>query len=498
MNPDAKVIRLAAVWGVFVVVAIFWLVLNACIAPVHGQSDTIIHKGGGINWAMGLGFVNATADNHSMEFKPYGSYPPLYSFVFGLWSKAFGVGEYQNTYFELIIGIIRNALFLWLALHFLSDALTQKSALLLGFLFALTSPYHHYQDRPESFCVILLQVGILAFALTKQARWRYFGLGISLGLIAITSPFCAIATTVAYAVLLFADIKTLPSSGRFNALSWLFAGGILPIIPALLYYVAAPTALEALIKHGTTVGGLSRSFARLLLEGDFHGLKRKAYDIFGGGYAYLHYQIGAVLALLISMLALSRIKSDFSLYLRIAFVAIFLLAFSISSSPHYFAYLLWAFALLAIYAVWKSNSNIISDARPFVWALIFLVTLLCVPTIIRHTYARWHYRKEYQQKTASLRRILQENDDVKYIVASPYYYHLLRPFRPTFDYSIMHKEDLDRIKASGAAVLLYEDTTLSRQSRASQSLLYKLFWKPGDERFVKVYRIGEYLFVEAP
>lgn len=485
-------------WLVFGTVSLCWAVASAFMAPVHGQSDTIIHKGGGTNWALGFGFVNATADNPSMEFKPYGSYPPLYSFVFGLWSKIFGVGEYQNTYFELLIGIIRNALFLWIALRFLSSFLTGKSAVIFSLLTAIVVPYHHYQDRPESFCVILFECGLLAYALLNKLQWRYFGLGLFFGLLCITSPFCALASFLAFGAIALGELRTSSWQERTQFLRWAVVGGIIAVVPALIYYIVNPEAFALLVKHGTAVGGLRQSFFRLVSEGNWKGVVEKTYGMFGGGYAHLHYQAGAAFALIISAIIVGRLKNSLSPYLQIALIATFLLALSISSSPHYFAYSLWLSVLLTFYAISKSSASVGYGGRLLTWLLIFSVTILFMPTVVRHGYARWHYREEYQKKTEALREIFHRNNDIKYVVTSPYYYHLLRPYRPTFDYSRMRQEDLTRILSSQEKVVLYEDTTAaSLRLSASKSFLTRFLWKPGDERFTKVYRVGEYLFVEA-
>lgn len=248
------------VWRIFTVIALFWLLFQAFIPPKSSSSTVVDFNGGGANWAMGMGFVNATTpENPTTEFKPYSTYPPLYSLLFGLWSKTFGLGEMQNTYFLLVIGLLRNAMLLWLVLAFLSEKLERRWIVVLSVLIAATIPYHSGpDDRAESISAFFFEAGLLCYATLHNDKWRYFAIGLTLGLLAIAMSPGFIIGALLYAAIIYADFyadfKENGAGKWITKLAWIMLGGIIPAIPVALYFLSYPEAFQLFCYSGKPNG----------------------------------------------------------------------------------------------------------------------------------------------------------------------------------------------------------------------------------------------------
>src|SRR4051794_11545854 len=99
----------------FIIAVIFWIVMTLFWGPTISGTDVFIFKDAGVNWALGHGFKSmGIPGNFSSQLKDYGSYPPTFPFLFGIYTRLTGLGAYQNAFFSLLIAVLTTWLFLLL------------------------------------------------------------------------------------------------------------------------------------------------------------------------------------------------------------------------------------------------------------------------------------------------------------------------------------------------------------------------------------------------
>ncbi|MCS6987991.1 MAG: ADP-ribosylglycohydrolase family protein [Chloroherpetonaceae bacterium] len=492
MMTEIKTTTTKIAWLIFAVGAFLWLVLHAVIPPKSSTSTILIFNGGGANWAMGLGFVNATTpDNPTLDFKPYGSYPPLYSFLFGLWSKAFGLGELQNTYFLLAIGLLRNAFMLWIALVFLSDKLQQSWVIASAILFAVTIPYHPGpDDRAESLSAFFFEAGLLGYALVREKRWQHFAVGLSIGLLGITMPFGVIAGTLLYASILYAGLKEQSIKEWLSALGWLCIGAIIPALPAAIYYLSHPEAFRLLIYHSTTAGGLGVAFKQAI-AGNFKPIYDTIADYLTHGiFNIVTTAVGCAVTIVALVGLLSEKRDALAISIAVATVAIFTLTLLIAQVA-YFAFNTFALAAAFFYVVAKRPACTMRTVVPAI-AVLTLLTVFFVPRVARDVYARAHYAGESKKIDAVVRKIFEDHKDIRYAITGSGQYLLIRPFVPVFDAGFCDSL-MRHLKQKHTVEVIYADST----DYVPEHFINKLLLRPAtDIKARRISKVGEYLLVE--
>jgi len=157
------------------------------------STDVFLFKEAGVNFAMKGEFVVANLPHmpHDVEL-PYAYYPPVYPFVFGVWSSVFGVGLKQSIVFDYLIMGLRAFLILLLLLPVLKPVFSQGKDTIKGWVALLGVLALSFMtsdgDRPDELAFVF---GLLSwwFIGVKDFRWGrlLFG-GVLLGLCGATSP----------------------------------------------------------------------------------------------------------------------------------------------------------------------------------------------------------------------------------------------------------------------------------------------------------------------
>ena len=180
--------------GFFLVLLHVGIVLSEARLP---STDVFLFKDAGANLALTGRFVVANLPHMSPdESVPYAYYPPVFPFVFGLWSKAFGVGLKSSMALDCFFRTLRTLLLAAFAFSQLKRRKLKDSSVVLaaGFVILL-SLLSSDGDRPDELGLIF---GFTSWLLIARS---VPGAGIFLGLCGATSP----------------------AAGFFFALGWYFA-----------------------------------------------------------------------------------------------------------------------------------------------------------------------------------------------------------------------------------------------------------------------------------
>lgn len=153
-------------------------------------TDVFLFKEAGVNLATKGKFVVANLPHMPPDLEmPYAYYPPVYPFLFGVWSKAFGVGLSQSILYDSLLRLLRT-LALGLLVLLINPLLLRYRRLLpalVGILLVL-SLLSTDGDRPEELACLF---GFLSWALclmaTRKPVCGFFS-SIFLGLCGATSP----------------------------------------------------------------------------------------------------------------------------------------------------------------------------------------------------------------------------------------------------------------------------------------------------------------------
>ena len=151
--------RVTFLFGVF----LWALLLAICelLLEVHVPgTDVFLFKEAGVNLATKGKFVAAYLPHMVFgDERPFAYYPPLYPFLFGVWSWIVGVGLKQSLLFDSVLTIFRTMLMLFLVLpavpkSFFEDNKNRLVRWISGILFCLISVISTDRDRPDELALI--------------------------------------------------------------------------------------------------------------------------------------------------------------------------------------------------------------------------------------------------------------------------------------------------------------------------------------------------------
>ncbi|MBI4406009.1 MAG: hypothetical protein HY537_17755 [Deltaproteobacteria bacterium] len=179
-----------------------WMLINVLVVGLEVRlpgSDVFLFKEAGVNLATRGRFVasNLVHMPFDVEF-PFTFYPPLYPFLFGIWSWIFGVGLMQSSSFDCLLRGIRTLLLAFFAIRILKQNgqyLTKTTPWVRRcflFILLLISLFSTDNDRPEELALIFGLGSWLVFDSASKTRWLSLLSGALLGLTASTAPAGAV------------------------------------------------------------------------------------------------------------------------------------------------------------------------------------------------------------------------------------------------------------------------------------------------------------------
>lgn len=201
-TPIPQVLLFLGLWLLYTL----YLVFSGTKLP---GSDVFIFKEAGVNLALKGKFVvsNLPFMPSNEEFTYY-FYPPLYPFLYGLWTKVVGFGYEQGVLFDSFVKLIRTILILSFVWSPFKNASKTKISIFLSFLLIL-SFLTSDGDRPDDLASIL---GFLSWHyLFRNGMLNKVACGVLLGITAGTSATAGVFFTLGVLAYLWPWLKNLAS-----------------------------------------------------------------------------------------------------------------------------------------------------------------------------------------------------------------------------------------------------------------------------------------------
>ncbi len=411
----------------FWIFSLFWFFLFAWISPEFGGIDTYIFKDAGSNWAQGHGFVTSFVLGSKDSFPHlYACYPPGYPFLWGVFAKLFGVGAYQNTFFNLTIAWICS--YLWyktLKAYFktLPASYCKWGIFLVLSILIPSAMLETGKDRPEalSLCFILLSL----FLVQKPFSRRLFLFqSFMVGLNTLISPFGAILHL--WVLLVFYRAKLL----KLKLVLHLLLMVTIPIfITGVFFYVWDATFLERFLEHSAKNGsGLGAVFNMIRAGNYFEVLKN---ILFKPSLSALSGQL-ALFAILVCFPFLFLWKSiqEKSLsYFWNSLLILSLCLFPLIIFPNQSNYLIFGRTVAMAVVLWTlmKKPALKKKYAPVIGIVFFLLFLAKIPFLVRDVGIRISNRDSFQRAQAQADKLHALIKPTEKIAVWPSLYFLFKP-----------------------------------------------------------------------
>ncbi len=184
---------------------VFWIALYAFIGPQPFGGDGFYFKDVAINFINGMGFKEIAGPGNPTltEYKYYATYPPVYSLLYTIYVFVFGVGDYQNTYFNLLLQIIRSVFLFIIIVKYTADWTPSQKLIITGSLILFIPIHASYDryDRPEDLVAVLFLLSLLLY-LRQQHKIAFLVAGLNL----MTSIVCGLISAVILLGIYFHDV----------------------------------------------------------------------------------------------------------------------------------------------------------------------------------------------------------------------------------------------------------------------------------------------------
>lgn len=191
-------------------------------------TDVFLFKEAGVNLATKGKFVASYLPHMAFgEEKPFAYYPPIYPFVFGVWSWIVGVGLKQSLLFDSFLTLIRTMLMLQLIAPSFSDSFFDKKHRIVrwatAIFFCLFSLISTDRDRPDELALIW---GLLLCVVLKSSKEIRYKLGMSsilLACVGATSPACGVLFGLIFSIWCLSQERPfhlLVKGGTATSLIW--------------------------------------------------------------------------------------------------------------------------------------------------------------------------------------------------------------------------------------------------------------------------------------
>jgi len=418
-----------------------WLVVLAWSSPRLPTGDISCFKDSGINFALGHGLVDiVTPGNPTLVPKFYCNYPPLFPFLYGLYSSQAGVSERADEFFSFIISALATVIFwFFMAIQFPEHRRIRANCFLLALLLMMlpVGPFWTQRERPDllGFIVTMISLWILRNALTPQ---RACFSGFLAGIGCLISPFSFLINVVAIGCLIIIEVSLhefpfhLRTKKGILLTASVAAGLILPLASLfLIQWLNDPQAPARFITNamGKTTGGKAGAgYFSSLLAGDF-----KTYLAAFSRFDSLRYKW------MLSHLLLTAFFSSFFLFrsclnkgplyscwqafapLTLAFVPLIVFPYQ----PCYMSFT--ASTILVLFSILASKEKFpkstVNQWLPVI--SIGFLSLVAVPFMFREFLTAFQARETYQETLTMIRQIRSEPKHRICLIASQASFYFL-------------------------------------------------------------------------
>jgi len=397
---------------------IFWIALYAIIGPQTLGGDGFHFKDSGINLAIGKGLREVcTCGNPSLEYKYYAHYPPVYPFLYGLYVSVVGIGDYQNTYFNLLLQIARAILIFMIVVRYGTDWTPNQKLIITGIL-VLFLPSANTYDRPEDLVIVLFLVSLL-FYLQRQPEAVFLVAGLNL----MTSPVCGLISAVILLGIYFHDVFK-------EKVDWkIFSEKSYPV----LYMLVFPVIIIAILAFlDTSIFERFYDFVKytlVIVKGRLKGVEYVkavlSIGLFYGIVPLLSFVLIVLLGLVASFSAYRALEKRLALFMiAVIGMVIFL---NWLGRAYYYQFFTVLGLTVGMYVMMKDVEKVREMRRKVFWVCLGIILLMTLPRTARDIYVRLvpMSSERYKDAKEQVKNFFKDKPD-EFILSSYQYFFIVK------------------------------------------------------------------------
>ena len=398
---------------------LFWVSLYSLIGPRIGQ-DFFYFADAGVNFAKGDGLKEvSTYSNPTLEYKYYATYPPVYPFLYGMYTALFGVGDYQNTFFNIFLRLTR-AILLFIIVFKYAKSWSKGQKFIITFLIILFAPSGDSYDRPEDLVTVFFLISLLLYLMRKYSI-AFLIAGLNL----MTSPVCGLVSAVILLGIYFHDVFR-------EKVEW---KALIEKSYPVLYMLVFPVIIIAILAFlDTSIFERFYNFVKIMREKirppGIHYLKFLITDrMFISVISFYSFLVALIFGIFIAGFAYKASEKTLASFILLVIGLVTLLNWEgrMNYYQHFSAHSL----LIGIYILMLKVEKL-ESVRNKSFALFFgLLVLLGTPSTIRDVYVRFFpmNREKYESAKEQVRKFFKDKPK-DFIQASPQYYFFLKDINP--------------------------------------------------------------------
>ena len=398
---------------------LFWVSLYSLIGPRIGQ-DFFYFADAGVNFAKGDGLKEvSTYSNPTLEYKYYATYPPVYPFLYGMYTALFGVGDYQNTFFNIFLRLTR-AILLFIIVFKYAKSWSKGQKFIITFLIILFAPSGNSYDRPEDLVTVFFLISLLLYLMRKYSI-AFLIAGLNL----MTSPVCGLVSAVILLGIYFHDVFR-------EKVEW---KALIEKSYPVLYMLVFPVIIIAILAFlDTSIFERFYNYVKLMREKirppGIDYLKFLITDrMFISVISFYSFLVALIFGIFIAGFAYKASEKTLASFILLVIGLVTLLNWEgrMNYYQHFSAHSL----LIGIYILMLKVEKL-ESVRNKSFALFFgLLVLLGTPSTIRDVYVRFFpmNREKYESAKEQVRKFFKDKPK-DFIQASPQYYFFLKDINP--------------------------------------------------------------------
>ena len=398
---------------------LFWVSLYSLIGPRIGQ-DFFYFADAGVNFAKGDGLKEVgTYGNPTLEYKYYATYPPVYPFLYGMYTALFGVGDYQNTFFNIFLRLTR-AILLFIIVFKYAKSWSKGQKFIITFLIILFAPSGNSYDRPEDLVTVFFLISLLLYLMRKYSI-AFLIAGLNL----MASPVCGLVSAVILLGIYFHDVFR-------EKVEW---KALIEKSYPVLYMLVFPVIIIAILAFlDTSIFERFYNYVKLLREkirpAGIDYLKFLITDrMFISVISFYSFLVALIFGIFIAGFAYKASEKTLASFILLVIGLVTLLNWEgrMNYYQHFSAHSL----LIGIYILMLKVEKL-ESVRNKSFALFFgLLVLLGTPSTIRDVYVRFFpmNREKYESAKEQVRKFFKDKPK-DFIQASPQYYFFLKDINP--------------------------------------------------------------------
>ena len=394
---------------------LFWVSLYSLIGPRIGQ-DFFYFADAGVNFAKGDGLKEVgTYGNPTLEYKYYATYPPVYPFLYGMYTALFGVGDYQNTFFNIFLRLTR-AILLFIIVFKYAKSWSKGQKFIITFLIILFAPSGNSYDRPEDLVTVFFLISLLLYLMRKYSI-AFLIAGLNL----MTSPVCGLISAVILLGIYFHDVFR-------EKVEW---KALIEKSYPVLYMLVFPVIITAILAFlDTSIFERFYDYVKFILvkgEGRPKGVYVKA--VLSRGFFAVAPLLSFVLIVLLGLVASFSAYRALEKRLALFMIAVIGMVIFLNWQGRAFYYKFFTVLGLTVgmYVMMKDVEKVREMRRKVFWVCLGIILLMTLPRTARDIYVRLvpMSSERYKDAKEQVKNFFKDKPD-EFILSSYQYFFIVK------------------------------------------------------------------------